>query len=133
MDFPNYRKNENSPLLSLPGIVVSSPKVVKLGGTPEFPLFGSFVLPKKEASEFPENLLQAVVVLIRGPNAAVRNVGNGELLFPDDLIEAGENVYGFFNLELFAFFNLMQVPNRYFVSASILNHVSDVLAIDVVP
>jgi len=133
MDFPNYKKNENSPLLSFPGIAVSAPKVVKLGSNPVFPLFGSFVLPKKEASELTENLLHAVVVLIRGPYAAALNVGKGELMFPDDYREAGENIYGFFNLNLFEFFNLIQEPNRYFVNASILQHVSDVLTVDVVP
>lgn len=132
--YPNYRRNESSPGLSRsgPGIAISCPPVVRLGTDPVFALHGSLEVPKKEAARFRGHLLQAVVILLRGPYPAVLNVGSSDLLFPDDLEEAGENIRGFFSLDLFDFFNLLQVPNSYFVSASIFRYLSDVMAVDVV-
>lgn len=132
--FPAYQRNENSPSMNpfSSGIAITSVPVVELGKTPVFPLFGSFIVPKKSASEFHGHLLQAVIILLRGPNPTTRNLGKGELLFEDDLLEEGDGIRGFFNLDLFDFFNLLKTPNRYRVSASIFQYLSDVLTIDVV-
>lgn len=132
MNFPSYRRCENSPVLDHPGIALATPKVVVLGRAAVFPLFGSLVVPKKEALEFKGHLMRAVVVLIRGPYPATLNVGHDDLLFADDLVEEGETIRGFFNLNLFEFFDLIQVPNRYFVSVSLFHYLSDVSIVDVV-
>jgi hypothetical protein len=131
---PSYEEHEGSPRLEpySPGIAVSSVPVVTLGSASVFPLYGTFVLPKPEASKFTGHLLEAVVILLRGPNPATVNVGKGQLLFEDDLRPEAENIYGFFNLDLFESFGLVKAPNRYRVSASIFQYVSDVITIDVV-
>jgi hypothetical protein len=134
LQFPSYQRNENSPSIHpiSGGIAIASVPVVKLRKAPVFPLFGSFTVPKKSASEFHGHLLQAVVILLRGPHPVTRNLGGGELLFEDDLLEEEERIHGFFNLDLFAFFNLVEAPNRYRVNVSIFQYLSNVLTVDVV-
>ncbi len=131
--FPYYRRHNYSPQFEPPGIAISCPAIVTLSKTDNvLPLYGSFAVPAKTASEFSRHLMQAAVILIRGPQPATLNVGREELLFGDDLVEEGEMVRGFFSLDLFDFFNLLQVPNRYHVSASIFQYISSVLTVDVV-
>lgn len=133
LTYPSYRMNEKSPVLdpAMPGIAVSAPPVVEPGRGQAFELHGSFLVAREEVAWFTGNLLQAVVILLRGPQPATLNVGTGELLFPDDLVETGDFIQGFFHLDLFDFFNLVRVPNRYFVSASIFRHLSGVVTVDV--
>ena len=130
-DFPWYRCTENSPPVSN-GISIYTPSVVKIGSPATFPLYGSFSIPAALAAELECHVMQAVVILIRGPYPAIKNVGSGELLFPDDVTRSGETITGFFNLNLFDFFNLMVVPNHYWVSASLFHHQSDIFSVDVV-
>jgi len=114
------------------GIAIASVPQIVLSQNAVFPLYGSFVLAEKDAAKFEKHLLQAAVIVIRGPEPAVKNVGEGQLLFESDLRKSNGRISGCFNLDLFEFFNLARVPNRYHVSASIFQHVSEVLTIDVV-
>ena len=131
--FPNYQKIKNSPSIAFSeGIAISSIPAIVNGEGEAFPLYGTFKVPEKIAEGFKGNLMNAVVVLIRGPNPATLNVGGGQLLFPDDLYTEGNNICGYFNMDLFEFFNLVKAPNRYYVSASIFQYVSNVLTVEVV-
>lgn len=133
LSFPSYHRHDLSP--SLPaeagaGIAIaSSPTVSGRQGEP-FPLFGTFRVPRTETATFQRHLLQAVVVLVRGPLPMTRNVGTNELLFAEDLLEEGDFVRGFFNFDLFHAFNLPRERNRFWVSASILRYVSNVLSVE---
>ena len=131
--FPGYKKNQNSPAIGYSeGIAISSKPVIEIGNDATFPLYGSFSVSKKAASEFHPHLLRAVVILLRGPNPVTLNIGTGQILFNDDLINEGEYIRGFFNLDLFNFFSLAKVPSRYYVNASIFQYVSDVITINVI-
>ena len=60
-----------------------------------------------------------------------RNVGFRQLLFDEDLVDAGESVSGYFNLDLFELFDLSKEPNRYWVNASIFQYVSNTVTVEV--
>ena len=133
MKFPNYIKNENSPELnaSEPGISIHSMPAVKLGEHSCFPVYGSFNIKKSLLYEFEGHVMEAVVILLRGPYPATKSVGYHQVFFKDDVNLYEDSIYGFFNIDLFSFFNLEEVPNRYFVNASIFNYVSQILTVDV--
>jgi len=114
------------------GIAIASVPQIVLSQNAVFPLYGSFSLAENDASKFEKHLFQAAVIVIRGPDPAAKNVGEGQLLFENDLRKSNDRISGCFNLDLFEFFNLARVPNRYLVSASIFQHVSEVLTVDVV-
>jgi hypothetical protein len=127
--YPSYQKNEFTPELdtSASGIVISSVPTLYMSERKIFPLFGSFSIPKKLASDFQESLFQAVVILLRGPFPATQNIGVSEIFFEEDLLYEGENVIGHFNVDLFELFNLEKIPNRYYINASIFEFVSDII------
>lgn len=134
IDLPRFSRHAESPAITSaerPAIVLSCPALVH-GADGLFPLYGSFAIPKARTAEIDGNILRAVVVVIRGPFPTSRSVGEGHILFKDDVVEEGEWIYGFFNLNLFEEFNLMQDPNLYWVSASILDWVSNIVTTRVV-
>ena len=131
--FPTFsRRAETPPLKAGPegGIAIACPRIVHLGSSTVMPLYGVFLLPKREAGRFGPHLLNGVVILLRGPDPATRSAGDGRFLFEDDLVDEGERVRGHFNLDLFAHFGLPREPARYWVSASILRHVSEVVTVE---
>lgn len=133
--FPNYRPQAVSPIISsgvTAQIEIFSPSLVESGGASIFPLHGSFVVPEIEESKTTVHILQAVVVLIRGTYPASRQVGEGELLFPNDVRRENGLIFGHFNIDLFSHFNLLRQPNKYWISASLFNHVSNVITVEVV-
>lgn len=133
MVLPTYCINENTPAVPAGesgGVAVFCPSPVRLSKGVPFALHGVFAVPKNEALEFPEHLLRAVVVLLRGPSPVTRSVGDGQLLFDDDLIEDGNLVRGYFNLDLFSFFGLAREPGRFWVCASIFRHISNVVTVE---
>lgn len=134
VELPGFSRHVQSPAIHTterPAIALSCPASVR-GADGRFPLYGSFAIPKACVAEVEGNLLRAVVIVIRGPFPASRSVGEGRILFKDDVAEDGESVYGFFNLNLFEEFNLMADPNLYWVNASILDWVSNVVTTRVV-
>lgn len=131
---PNYRRQAASPVIregATAQIEIFSPSIIEAGESSIFPLHGSFVIPETDENNTSVNILQAVVVLIRGPLPASRQVGDGEVLFPDDVRRADGLIYGHFNLDLFTHFNLIREPNKYWISASLFNRVSSVLTVEV--
>ena len=127
---PSYRLHNDTPDINVGptgGIAIAAePKVSDV-----FPIHGAFAVPKARAEDFEGHLLKAVVLLVRGPYPASCNVGAGELLFADDLVEDGDWIRGYFNVDLFKLFNLMTEPNLYRVSASIFENVSEVISVEV--
>jgi hypothetical protein len=126
---PSYRACPQSPELPphSAGIAIAAPARVSRA----FPLYGAFAVPLESAAGFAGHLLNAAVVLIRGPYPAVWNVGAGELLFEDDLVEEGGLVFGYFNVDLLRVFNLVGDPNVYRLTASIFEYVSEVVTVEV--
>lgn len=134
VELPGFSRHSESPAIDTkqrPAIMVSCPEPVS-GADGVFPLYGSFVIPKVCAAEVDGNILRAVVVVVRGPFPASRSVGEGHFLFKDDFVEDSEWISGFFNLNLFDEFNLETDPNKYWVNASILNWVSNIVTTRVV-
>ena len=113
-------------------IEIVAPPIVEISGSSVFPLHGSFVIPETDEDKTSVHVLQAVVILIRGPSPASRQVGDGELLFPADVRRESGLIYGHFNLDLFEHFNLIREPNKYWVSASVFDNVSEIISIEVV-
>ena len=113
-------------------IEIVTPPIVEISGSSVFPLHGSFVIPETDENKTSVHILQNVVILIRGPNPASRQVGDGELLFPADVRRESGLIYGHFNLDLFEHFNLIREPNKYWVSASVFDNVSEIISIEVV-
>lgn len=132
---PNYYPQKASPLISAgvkAQIEIVAPPNVEASETSVFPLHGSFVLPESYEKMTSVHILQNVVILIRGPYPASRQVGDGELLFPTDVRRENGLIYGHFNLNLFEHFNLVREPNKYWISASVFDHVSEIISIEVV-
>jgi hypothetical protein len=117
---------------SASGIIISSVPTLYLSERKIFPIFGSFSVPQKLAADFQESLFQAVVILLRGPFPATQNLGVSEIFFEEDLLNEGENVIGYFNVDLFKLFNLEKIPNRYYINASIFEFISDIIEVQVV-
>lgn len=133
-DLPSFGPRPESPDAALgsgPGIAVSVPETFRSGDTGPLPLCGVFRLPKAEAAAVDGNCLKAVVVVVRQPVAAVCNPAEGALLFDDDLVNEGETVRGYFNVDLARIVELRAAPGTYWVSASILHHLSDVHTVEV--
>jgi hypothetical protein len=134
--FPSFVVHANTPEAAFGkegGIAIACPSPVRLGNRTPFALHGVFVLPGEEARAFSRHLLRGVVVLLRGPMPATRSVGEGQVLFDDDLIEKGGLVRGYFNIDMFTLFELIREPCHYWVSASILGQVSNIVGVEVVP
>ena len=134
--FPSFTRHSRTPPLAPGpegGVAIASAPFVYLASAGAFPLHGVFLVPKKDAAQFAGHLQDAVVVLLRAPCPQTRGVGEGLLLFDDDLIDEGDWVRGYFNLDLFAHFGLEKEPGRYWISASILGRVSPVVTVEVVP
>jgi len=134
--FPIFTRHPDSPPLAPAregGVAIASAPVLYLGSSTAFPLHGVFRVPKEDAGQFAGHLQDAVVVLLRGACRQTRSVGKGLLLFEDDLIDEGDWVRGYFNLDLFAHFGLEREPGRFWITASILGRVSPVVTVDVVP
>lgn len=132
--FPNYTKNADSPVLVSDkniDIVISAPEKIVLSNTSEFPLNGSFVLPEDMLNSFDFHIMQAVIIVVRGPFPASRQVGEDDLFFNDDVTVDDGKVIGYFNLDLFEHFNLIRYPNTYWISASLFGEVSNVITVDV--
>jgi hypothetical protein len=133
--FPTYGRIGGTPRIPPGedgGIAICCPSPVRLGTGTAFALYGAFAVRGDEAGRFPGHLLQAAVVLLRGPMPVTRRVGEGQLLFEEDVVRDGDLVRGYFNLDLFSFFGLVREPNRYWVNASIFGHVSDVATVEIV-
>lgn len=133
--FPNYFANADSPVLSADksiDIAIDAPGKIKLSNETKFPLYGSFVLPEEMLNSFDFHIMQAVVIVIRGPFPASRQVGEDDLFFNDDIKIKEGKVSGYFNLDLFEHFNLIQYPNTYWVSASLFGEVSNVVTVEVI-
>lgn len=131
---PNYRIQKASPVINAgvkAQIEIVAPPIIEASESSVFPLYGSFVIPEADENKTNVHVLQAVVVLIRGPNPASRQVGHGELLFPNDVRRDSGLIYGHFNLNLFEHFNLIREPNKYWISASVFNNVSSVISVEV--
>lgn len=129
--FPNFRAvDESPPAPPAGGIALVAPSSVPESGV--LPVYGSFLIEKSVAAEFGRNALRAVVLLVRNPLPATLAVADGRLVFDDDLQDEGEHTRGFFNVELFDAFALEREQSRYWVSASIFGHTSDVVTIDVI-
>jgi len=131
---PSFSRHPDTP--SLPGgqeygAAIHCPPVISLAIREPFVLHGTFTVPKDDALSFQEHTLQAAVVLLRGPMPETRNVGFRQLLFDEDLVDAGESVSGYFNLDLFELFDLSKEPNRYWVNASIFQYVSNTVTVEV--
>lgn len=134
--FPSFRRHARS--LDLPagapgGIAIACPPRIYTATSSVLPLYGTLRVARAEAEGFCGHLLRAVTVLLRGPFPATVNVGDGQLLFDEDLADEGELKRAYFNLDLFSSFNLLRVPNRYWVSASIFQHVSNIVSVEVLP
>lgn len=135
MTLPNYRLQKASPVISsgvTAHIEIACPAVIESGESSLFPLHGSFVVPEIEESKTNVHILQAVVLLIRGNSPASRQVGEGEIFFPNDVRRESGSIFGHFNLDLFSHFKLARQPGKYWVSASLFNHVSNVISVEVV-
>ena len=131
---PNYCIQKASPVINAgvkAQIEIVAPSIVEASGSSVFPLHGSFVIPETDENKTSVHVLQNVVILIRGPHPASRQVGDGELLFPADVRRENGLIYGHFNLNLFEHFNLIREPNKYWISASVFNHVSTVISVEV--
>lgn len=134
IELPSFSRHAGSPAIDTtqgPAIAVRCAASVR-GADGVLPLYGSFAIPKVSAAAVDGNLLRAVVLVIRGPFPATRSVGAGRMLFKDDVQEAGDWIYGSFNLNLFDEFNLVQEPNTYWINASILDWVSSVVTTRVI-
>lgn len=90
------------------------------------------MIPESEETKTNVHILQAVVVLLRGSSLASRQVGEGEVLFPNDVRRDNGLIFGHFNLDLFSHFNLARQPGNYWISASIFGHVSNIVSVEVV-
>jgi len=135
-DFPSFSRNPNSPALPQGedwGAAIYCPPIISLDQGEPFALHGALSVPKSEAVQFPGHLLQAAVVLLRGPMPATRSVGFRQLLFDEDLDDQGDLVRGWFNLDLFGLFDLIPAPNRYWVNVSIFQYVSNTVPVEVTP
>ena len=131
---PNYHRHANSPVLNTgvnSQIEIFSPAIVQSGAVAIFPLHGSFVIPESDESKTTIPILQAVVVLLRGPNPASRQLADDGLLFPGDVRREKGLIYGHFNLDLFTHFNLIREPAKYWISASLFNQVSTIVTVEV--
>jgi len=130
---PDFASRAGSPDRALGqgvGIAIAVPESHRAGSGP-LTLQGVFRIPKDEAAQVRGSCLNAVVVLVRQPVAGVCNPGQGALLFDDDLVDEGATVKGYFNMDLADVFEMDAQPGVYRVSASILHHLSDVLAVEV--
>ena len=125
----NFQRSEQCPEVASPGIAIWAPSSIPSSG--QFAVSGSFSVSSQEAVDFRGHLMKGVVLLVRGPYPQAINVDASRVLFDDDLREEGGFVRGFFNLDLFEHFGLVRDPNRYWLSASVLGHASNVLTIEV--
>lgn len=132
-DLPSFHRRAESPDRALgagTGIALAAPETVRAGGGP-MPLFGAFRLPKGEAEGVAGGCMNGVVVLVRQPVAWVGHPAGGALLFGDDLVDEGETVLGYFNVDLARMFGIGGQPGTYRVSAAILHHLSEVVTVEV--
>jgi hypothetical protein len=129
-ELPRYRKHEKSPNVGPAGGIAVYSAPVASG---VFAVHGAFAVPAARAARFPGHILNAAVLLLRGPYPATWSVGSGELLFADDATVDGGLIRGYFNVDLFDVFNLMLEPNLYRVSASIFEHISEIVSVEVQP
>jgi len=131
LPLPSFRPAACSPQqVAAPGVAIALPERVPAAG--RLPLLGLFALERALLDEFAGPPHAAVGVLVRNPQPAVVNVAEGRLFFRDDVLEEDAFVRGYFNLDLFADFDLAREPALYRVSAFAPGCVSEVLSVEVV-
>jgi hypothetical protein len=129
MRYPTFNRAVESPELQR-GIALAAAPEASMGD-PTLPLWGSFMVPRDEASDFTGHLMRAAVVLVRTPGPITIRPGGGQMLLADDLADEGELIRGHFAIDLFQTLGRPEEPVLLRLSATILGHLSNHVSIEV--
>ena len=125
--FVQLAQSPDALLLDNEGIVVGVPEPYRRGAR-SLMVHGVFRLAKVDAALVDQHCLHGVVIVVRSPVGHIVQPAADALLFDDDLLDEGDTVRGYFNVDLGAGIQRVQ-SSRIWVSASILHHVSPVVAV----
>jgi len=133
---PHFAWVEDTPALpaGAVGIAIRVSEIAAFSEPPRWPLHGSFRVPRRLAAGSPSTVLSRLVVTLTYGSThdiQARPAFRDELLFDEDVEPSGEFLLAAFNVDLLCLFQFIARHDTYFISASIGDYVSDIIACNV--
>lgn len=130
-------QTKDSPVLSVPGIVLKIPRDrISLGRNEPLPVYGCCRMAGQDLTVDKRELLyglsMTVVEAYTQTPISVSLIGD-QVVFEDDVIQAADTCLGFFECNLVEVFRLGHAPFFGYVHASSHQHVSNIVGVRIMP